>query len=316
MTAELVRSVRLPSIVAAIGNTPLVRLTQVARHVPGVEIYLKLEYTNPGGSVKDRPARRMVLAALESGELGAGKTLIDATSGNTGLAYSMLGAALGFPVCLVMPQNVTQARKNVASAFGAQVIYSDPLEGTDGAIRLVRELTAADPGRYFYPDQYGNQNNPLSHYEGTGAEILDALGDKITHFVAGIGTSGTLMGTSRRLHEHHRPIRCIGMQPDSALHGLEGLKHLPSSIVPAIYDESQIDETLFISTDDGWDMSEKLASDEGLHVGHSSGANVAAAVKIAERLTESGTSGCVVTIACDRSDRYFAPQKWDKRHEW
>lgn len=310
------RSKKLGSIVDAIGNTPLIRLDRVSRSAPGVEVYVKLEFCNPGGSVKDRPALRMMLDAIEKRQLTEDKILIDATSGNTGVAYSLLGAALGYRVELVMPKNVTKARKDITQAFGTRLVFSDPLEGSDGAIRTVRRLVAEQPDKYFYPDQYSNPNNPLSHYLGTGAEILDALGDRITHFVTGLGTSGTAMGTTRRLHEHSRPIHCVAAEPAEALHGLEGLKHMASSIVPKIYDPSVVDEVMPISTEDGWDMADRLAAEEGLHAGHSTGANVAAALKLAERLQKEQGGGCVVTIACDRGDRYFAPMKWEKKYRW
>lgn len=316
MRARLVRSKLLTSVAEAVGQTPLVRLERAAREAPSVEVYAKLEFANPGGSVKDRAALRMMTRALDDGRLTPDKILIDSTSGNTGVAYSLFGAALGVRVALVMPSNVSKARKDIARAFGTEVIYSDPLEGSDGAIRKARAIVAADPERYFYPDQYSNPDNPLSHYHGTGAEILDAVGDRITHFVAGIGTSGTIMGTSRRLREHHRPIRCVAVEPSDALHGLEGMKHLPSSLVPAIHDAAGYDETLRVTTEDGWDMADRLAREEALLVGHSSGANVFAAVQIARRLHREQGGGCVVTIICDRGDRYFAPLRWEKRYQW
>ncbi len=316
MRRSLVRSKVLGSVADQVGQTPLLRLERIGKTAPSVEIYAKLEFANPGGSVKDRPALRMMLDAIADGRLGAGKTLIDSTSGNTGVAYALFGAALGYPVELVMPSNVTKARKDIVQAFGAKIIYSDPMEGSDGAIRLVHKLAGENADRYFYPNQYANASNPKAHYLGTGREILDALGDRITHFVTGLGTTGTMMGTSRRLKEHTRPIRCIAVQPEDALHGLEGLKHLPSSIVPAIYDDAVPDETMWIGTEDGWDMSDRLAREEGLHVGHSSGANVFAALTIAERLHREQGGGCVVTIICDRGDRYFAPMKWERRYTW
>jgi cysteine synthase B len=316
MRSSLVRSRRLSSVLEAVGNTPLVRLERIARDAPSVEVYAKLEFCNPGGSVKDRAASRMITKALEAGKLGGGKILIDSTSGNTGVAYSLFGAALGIPVRLVMPSNVSKARKDIARAFGTEIIFSDPMEGSDGAIRLVREIVAKDPETYYYPDQYSNQNNPLAHYHGTGREILDALGDRVTHFVAGLGTTGTIVGTSRRLKEHTRPIRCIAVEPDQPFHGLEGLKHLESSLVPEIHDRSAYDETLRVSTEDGWDMADRLAREEALHVGHSSGAAVFAAVEVAKKLHREQGGGCVVTIVCDRGDRYFAPMKWEKRYLW
>jgi cysteine synthase B len=307
---------RIESVVDAVGNTPLVRLRHVAKTAPSVEVYAKLELANPGGSVKDRPALRMIQDALAKGQLGSDRTLIDSTSGNTGVAYSLYGAALGVRVKLVMPLNVSKPRKDIARAFGTEIVFSDPMEGSDGAIRRVREIVAAEPEKYFYPDQYANAANPLAHYHGTGAEILAAVGDRITHFVAGLGTTGTMMGTSRRLKEHPRPIRCVAVEPKEALHGLEGLKHLASSLVPPIFDASLPDERMGVSTEDGWEMADRLAREEGLHVGHSSGANVFAAVKVAERAHAEQGGGCVVVIVCDRGDRYFAPMKWERRYVW
>ena len=306
------RSDRIDSIVDAVGNTPLVRLRNVARETPDVEVYLKLEYTNPGGSVKDRPALQILRDAIADGRLTKDKTLIDATSGNTGVAYSIFGAALGQRITLVMPANVSQARKDITRAFGTELIFSDPMEGSDGAIRHCRELVQKDPARWFYADQYTNPSNPKAHYLGTGREILEQVGDRITHFVTGLGTSGTIMGVTRRLREHSRKITCVAMQPDEALHGLEGLKHMASSLVPGIYDAGVPHEQIAIGTEDGWDMADRLAREEGLHVGHSTGANVFAAVQVARRIGK----GCVVTIACDRGDRYFAPMRWEKHYDW
>jgi cysteine synthase B len=316
MTRSLIRSRRLASVIDAVGQTPLLRLERVGKTAPGVEVYLKLEFSNPGGSVKDRPALRMMKDAIADGRLTSDKVLIDSTSGNTGVAYSLVGAALGIRVQLVMPKNVTKARKDITRAFGTELIFSDPMEGSDGAIRLVRDIVQKNPEKYFYPDQYSNPSNPLAHYHGTGAEILDALGDRITHFVTGLGTSGTMMGTTRRLHEHHRKVHCVAMEPAEALHGLEGLKHMGSSIIPEIYDAHLPDEISSVTTEEGWDMTDRLAAEEGLFVGHSTGANVFAAVRIAEKLHAEGKPGCVVTIACDRGDRYFAPMKWDKKYVW
>lgn len=304
------------NIADLVGNTPMVRLRRIERECPGVKLFLKLEYRNPGGSVKDRAALQMIRDAELTGELTKAKILIDSTSGNTGVAYSILGAALGYRVQLVMPENVTQARKNVTRAFGTEIIFSDPMEGSDGAIRLVRRLVEAEPDKYFYPNQYGNPSNPKAHYLGTGREILLQVGDEITDFVTGLGTTGTVMGTTRRLREHHRPIRCYAAEPDDAMHGLEGLKHMASSIIPEIYDPSTLDGVLAVGTEEGWDMADRLASEEGLHVGHSSGANVAAALRIAQQRSSHGETGCVVTIACDRGDRYFAPLKWEKQYVW
>jgi len=316
MRSRLVRSKLLSSVAEAVGQTPLVRLDRAAREAPSVEVYAKLEFANPGGSVKDRAALRMMTRALEDGRLTSDKILIDSTSGNTGVAYSLFGAALGVKVALVMPSNVSKARKDIARAFGTEILFSDPMEGSDGAIRKAREIVAKDPEKYFYPDQYSNADNPLAHYHGTGVEILDQVGDRITHFVAGIGTSGTIVGTSRRLHEHTRKIRCVAVEPADPLHGLEGLKHLPSSLVPAIHDASAYDETMRITTEDGWDMSDRLAREEAMHVGHSAGAAIFAAIEIAKRLHREQQGGCVVAIVPDRGDRYFAPMKWEKRYLW
>ncbi|MDH5674972.1 MAG: cysteine synthase family protein [Myxococcales bacterium] len=306
------RARRIESVVDAAGNTPMIRLRKVAADVPDVEVYLKLEYCNPGGSVKDRPALQIMRDAIADGRLTRDKILIDATSGNTGVAYSIYGAALGYRVQLVMPSNVSQARKDITQAYGTELIYSDPMEGSDGAIRLCREIVEREGDKFFYADQYKNPSNPRGHYLGTGPEILAQVGDRITHFVAGLGTSGTCMGVTQRLHEHERKITCIAMQPAEAMHGLEGMKHMPSSLVPEIYDPARPDEHMTVTTEDGWDMADRLAEEEGLHVGHSTGANVFAALEVARRIGR----GCVVTIACDRGDRYFAPMRWEKHYEW
>lgn len=313
---RLQRSRRLDSILDGVGNTPLLRLKKVTQHVPDVDVYVKLEFLNPGGSVKDRPALRMIQDAVADGRLTPDKTIIDATSGNTGVAYSMIGAAMGYRVQLVLPKNASQARKDITQAYGTVLTYSSPMEGSDGAIRLVRQIVSENPERYFYPDQYSNPSNPRAHYEGTGREILDALGDRLTHFVAALGTSGTAMGTTRRLHEHHRRIHCVAAEPAEAMHGLEGLKHMASSIVPGIYDPSLPDENMPITTEEGWDMAEKVAELEGLFLGHSGGANVAAALKLAERAQREDGGGCIVTVACDRGDRYFEPIRWEKDYIW
>jgi cysteine synthase B len=310
------RSRRLESIIDAVGNTPLVRLRKVTADVPDVEVWAKLEFANPGGSVKDRPALRMMLDALADGRLTRDKILIDSTSGNTGVAYSIFGAALGIRVRLVIPSNVSKARKDIAQSFGTEIVFSDPMEGSDGAIRQAREIVARDPDTYFYPDQYSNPSNWRAHYDGTGREILEALGDRLTHFVAGLGTSGTMMGTTRRLREHPRPVVCVAVEPADALHGLEGLKHMASSLVPPIYDPKVPDRILPVGTEDGWDMADRLAREEGLHVGHSSGANIFGALQIARELQRSDRSGCVVAIVADRGDRYFAPLRWERQYVW
>ncbi len=316
MNAPLLRARAHDRILDAIGGTPLVRLSRLRelRGATGVKVYAKLELANPGGSVKDRAAKQMILDAIKEGRLSREKILVDSTSGNTGVAYAMIGAALGLKIELVMPRNVTEPRKRVARAYGAKLTFSDPMEGSDGAIRVVREMVAKDPDRYFYPDQYSNPSNPLAHYLGTGQELLDDLGSELTHFVAGLGTSGTVMGTARRLREAPFPIRCVAVEPSEALHGLEGLKHMASSIVPAIYDPKLPHEIMPVSTEAGWDMADRLAREEGLHVGHSSGANVWAAVEIAKAALAEGRPVCVVAIVADRGDRYFAPMKWEKSY--
>ncbi|MCB9667309.1 MAG: cysteine synthase family protein [Myxococcales bacterium] len=300
------------NITEAVGETPLVRLRHVGKNFPDVELYLKLEYRNPGGSVKDRSALQMMRDAVLDGRLDHQKTLIDATSGNTGVAYALFGAALGYRVKLVMPSNVSEARKDIAKAFGTELIFSDPMEGSDGAIHHCRALVDASPETYFYPDQYSNPSNPKAHYLGTGQEIIEQVGNRLTHFVTGLGTTGTFMGISRRLKEYRSSIRCVALEPDEALHGLEGLKHMETSMIPDIYDARMPDELLRIGTDAGWDMADRLAAEEGLHVGHSTGANVCGALQLAERIGR----GCIVTIAPDRGDRYFAPMRWEKHYEW
>ncbi len=297
----------LPTVTSLVGGTPLVRIERLAR-TAGVQIFAKLEYFNPGGSVKDRPALQMVLEALADGRLTPEKTLIDSTSGNTGVAYSWIGAALGFRVALVMPANVSVARKRITSAYGAELIYSDPLEGSDGSIRLARQLVQENAGRYFYSDQYSNEANPRAHYLSTGEEIWKQTAGKVTHFVCGIGTGGTVMGTGRRLREYQPGIRIIAVEPAEALHGLEGLKHMASSIVPAIYREEELDEKLSVSTEEGWEIADRLLAEEGLFVGRSAGAAMVGALRVARQLAAEGRPGTIVTLFPDRADRYFEPR--------
>ena len=294
----------IDTLAQAVGGTPLVRLRSLERG--GVEIWAKLEWFNPGGSVKDRAARQIVREALERGDL-PGRTLIDSTSGNTGIAYAWLGAALGVRVALVMPENVSDARKRIARAFGAQVIFSDPLEQSDGAIRLARKLVKEEPDRWFYADQYSNEANPNAHEATTAGEIWEATSGRVTHFVAGIGTGGTIMGTCRGLKARSSRVRCIAVEPAEPLHGLEGLKHMASSIVPRIYREEELDRKLSIETDEGWDMAERLIRDEGLLAGHSAGAAAAGAVQIARERETAGEAGMIVTLFPDRADRYLPP---------
>ncbi len=306
---------RVASVIDLIGNTPLIRLAAAeALAGGGVEIWAKAEFDNPGGSIKDRAARQMVLDAIEDGRLTRDKILIDSTSGNTGVAYSMLGASLDIEVHLVMPANVSAARKNITQAYGTKIIYSSELEGSDGAIVLVKKIVSDDPDRYFFPNQYANASNPKAHYLGTGQEIVEALGDRITHFACGVGTTGTVLGTGRRLKEFNAEIEVIAIQPDDSLHGLEGMKHLPSSIVPEIWrPEGIIDRMLEMPTEDAWDAAELLCKREAVFVGHSSGANVAGAIKVAR---EAGPGAVVVTVLPDRGDRYFRPMKWEKHYVW
>lgn len=306
---------RVASVLDLIGNTPLIRLRSVEAQAGGnVEIWAKCEFENPGGSVKDRAAKQMITDALAEGRLGPGKILIDSTSGNTGVAYSMIGAALGIPVHLVMPANVSVARKNITQAYGTKLIFSSEFEGSDGAIMLARDIVAKDPDRYFFPNQYANPANPGAHYLGTGVEIAEALGKRITHFATGIGTTGTIMGTGRRLKEFKPDIEVIGIEPDDSFHGLEGLKHLASSIVPDIWKpEGIVDRMMPMATDEAWDASEALCKAEGIFIGHSAGANVAGALRVAR---EAGPGAVVVTILPDRGDRYFQPMKWEKHYLW
>jgi cysteine synthase B len=294
----------IDSLAQAVGDTPLVRLRSLERG--GVEIWAKLEWFNPGGSVKDRAARQIVREALERGDL-PGRTLIDSTSGNTGIAYAWLGAALGARVALVMPENVSDARKRIARSFGAQVIFSDPLEQSDGAILLARKLVKEEPDRWFYADQYSNEANPRAHEATTAGEIWEATSGRVTHLVAGIGTGGTIMGTCRGLKARSSRVRCIAVEPAEPMHGLEGLKHMASSIVPRIYREEELDRKLSIETDEGWDMAERLIRDEGLLAGHSAGAAAAGAVQIARELEAAGETGMIVTLFPDRADRYLPP---------
>ncbi len=305
---------RAASVVDLVGDTPLIRLRSVEERAGGgVEIWAKCEFENPGGSVKDRAARQIMLDALADGRL-AGKRLIDSTSGNTGVAYSMIGAALGIPVTLVMPANVSVARMNITRAYGTELVFSSEMEGSDGALVLARQMVDADPEKYFYPNQYASPSNPKAHYLGTGAEILRSLGDRLTHFVAGIGTTGTIMGTGRRLKEHSRSIQVVAVEPDDSFHGLEGLKHLASSLVPPIWQpDGIVDRCLAMGTDQAWEASDSLCREEGVFVGHSAGANVAGACEVAR---QAGRGAVVVTVLPDRGDRYFAPMKWERQYVW
>jgi cysteine synthase B len=298
------------SVVDQIGNTPLLRLRRITRDLPaGVEIYVKAEHMNPGGSVKDRPALAMILDGERRGLLTPERTILDATSGNTGIAYAMIGAARGYRVALCLPRNASPERKRMLRVYGAQLIETDPREGTDGAQRHARALYEREPEKYFYPDQYNNPANWRAHYESTGVEIWQQTEGRITHFLAGLGTSGTFVGTTRRLKEFNPAIRCISMQPDSPLHGLEGMKHMPTAIVPGIYDPHLADENVEVSTEDAQRMARRLAREEGLFVGISSGANVFAALRLAHTLPRGSV---VVTILCDGGERYMSEEFWNE----
>ena len=293
------------SIVDQIGNTPLLRLA-IADVPAAVSLFAKLEFFNPGGSVKDRPARRMILEGLASGDLTPGKVILDSTSGNTGIAYAMIGAALGFPVRLAMPGSVTLERKAILAAYGAEVVLTDPAEGSDGAILEARRIQREDPGLYFKPDQYNNPANWWAHRDTTAPEIWAQTGGEITHFVATMGTSGTVMGVGRGLRKFRSEIVVVGVEPDDAFHGIEGLKHMASSIVPEIYDEGRLDHRMGVGTEAAYDATVSLARDYGILVGQSSGAAYVAACQVARRLTE----GTVVTVFCDGGDKYMTTPMW------
>ena len=304
LTKKAVRSGRDYLIESAIGNTPLIRLRSVTRDLSaGVAVLAKAEHLNPGGSVKDRAALSMILEGERSGRLRSGMTILDATSGNTGIAYGMIGAARGYPVTICLPQNASAHRKQILRSFGVEIIETDPLLSTDGAQLIARELFAKDRAKYFYPDQYNNPANWRAHYETTAAEIWAQTEGQanVTHFIAGLGTSGTFMGTVRRLKEFNAEIRAISMQPSSPFHALEGLKHMATAMVPGIYDPALADENVEVTTEDGQEMARRLSHEEGLLVGTSSGANVFAAVRLAMTLPHGSV---VVTILCDGGERY------------
>ena len=289
-----------------IGRTPLIRLKQFERESPGVELYAKAEWQNPGGSVKDRAAARMILEGERSGKLRPGLTITDATSGNTGIAYSMIGAAKGYKVKLFLPENASPERKLILRAFGAELVLTSPLEGTDGAIRAVRQLVAEHPDEYFYPDQYSNDANWRAHFDTTGPEIIEQTGGRVTHFLAGLGTSGTFMGTSRALRQFNPSIKVMSFQPDSPFHGLEGLKHMETAMVPAIYDASLADADLRVSTEDAHRCVRRLAREAGLMVGISAGGALAATLQFARNLGH----GVLVTVFPDGAEKYLTENFW------
>ena len=295
------------SILDLIGRTPLIRLRQMEKECPGVEIYAKAEWQNPGGSVKDRAAARMITEGEQSGALTPQKTILDATSGNTGIAYAMIGAARGYRVKLCVPENASQERKLILRAFGAELVLTSPLESTDGAIREARRLYAESPDTYFYPDQYNNDGNWRAHYDTTGPEIIEQTAGTLTHFVAGLGTSGTFVGTARRLRQFNKSIKLISFQPATAFHGLEGLKHMESAIIPGIYDPGIADQDLRVESEDAFEMVRRLAREEGVMAGISSGAAVSAVLQVARQLK----TGIIVTVCPDGAEKYLTEKFWN-----
>jgi cysteine synthase B len=299
------------TLLGQIGNTPLIRLAKVDEDLPGVEIYAKAEFFNPGGSVKDRAGLNMILEGERTGKLTKDHVLLDATSGNTGIAYAMICAIKGYRVKLCLPANASHERKQILKAYGAEMVFSDPGEGSDGAIRLCQKIFAAGEEKYFYPDQYGNPANWRAHFDGTGAEVIRQTDGRVTHFVTSMGTSGTFTGTSRRLKRDVPGVKCISAQPSSGFHGLEGLKHMPTAIVPAIYDPTLADDNLWIETEDAYAMTRWLGRHEGLLVGMSSGANVHAAREVGKRLAAQGQGGLIVTMLCDGATKYLSEAFWN-----
>jgi cysteine synthase B len=292
------------------GNTPLIRLDRLTAKLPGVQILGKAEWANPGGSVKDRAATAIVKAARAEGQLTGSQRLLDATSGNTGIAYAMLGAAMQFGVTLCVPKNVSPERKAILSAYGAEIVWTDPADGSDGAIRKARQMAADQPELYYYADQYGNDANWQAHYHGTANEIWEQTDGRVTHFIAGLGTSGTFMGVTRRLKELNPKIQCISMQPDSPFNGLEGLKHMATAIVPPIYDASLADQALECPTEEAYAMAKRLARKEGLLVGVSAAAAVATCLRVAEEEVRHDREAVIVTILCDSADKYLSERFW------
>ena len=299
-------------LIGNVGNTPLLRLAKITAGLPGIEIYAKAEYFNPGGSVKDRPALNMIIEGERSGALKSGKIILDATSGNTGIAYAMIATVKGYKVKLCLPKNASIERKRILKAYGAELVLTPADEGSDGAIRKVREIHAADPDLYFYPDQYNNPANWQAHYNTTAPEILEQTGSRVTHFVALLGTSGTFVGTALRLKKEIRDVECISAQPATGFHGIEGTKHMPTAIVPGIYDDSIASRNVWIETEDAYRMVRRLAREEGLLVGISAGGNVHAALSIGRELAAHGKQGVIVTVLCDAADKYLSEHFWDE----
>ncbi len=299
------------SLLDQIGNTPLVSLGRIVADLPGIEIHAKLEFNNPGGSVKDRPALNMILDGERTGRLIPGRIILDATSGNTGIAYAMVAAVKGYKVKLCLPDNASEERKRILRAYGAELVLTDPAEGSDGTIRVVREIYESNPDRYFYPDQYNNPANWKAHFSSTGPEIVAQTDGRVTHFVAMMGTSGTFTGVSRRLKQDVPFIRCVSAQPATGFHGIEGTKHMPTSIVPGIYDETLADENIWVETEAAYAMARRLAREEGLLVGISAGANVHAALTLGKRLAAEKRKAVIVTVLCDGASKYLSEPFWN-----
>jgi cysteine synthase B len=311
---EVVPVARAKSVLDLVGNTPLLEIKRLTQGLipSGVRIFAKLEGFNPGGSVKDRPAKNMLETGIAEGKLKPGKVILESTSGNTGIALAMLGATLGYPVELVMASNVSRERKKIIEAFGATIHYSDPQEGSDGAIVKCRQMLDENPDKYFKPDQYNNEANSEAHFKTTGPEIWHQTKGEVTHFLAAIGTGGTVMGTGRYLKTQHRSVQVIAVEPDDPFHGLEGLKHMASSIVPGIYHENQLDSKIPVGTEDAYEMVYRLAETEGLLVGQSSGAVLVAAIRLANTIRR----GTIVTVFCDFGDKYLSTNLWIGWQEW
>lgn len=308
MATEVKSSNRIgTSILDQIGNTPLIQIRHITKHLKDVQIVAKAEWFNPGGSVKDRAASRMIREAVASGALTKEKTILDSSSGNTAIAYAMIGAALGYKVTMVVPENVSDERKKILKAYGAEIVYTNPLEGSDGAIREAHRMVEADPEKYCMPDQYNNELNVQAHYETTGVEIWEQTQGTVTHFLATIGTSGTVMGTSKRLKECNSAVQCFAVEPEDPFHGLEGMKHMESSIQPGIYNKESLDGVLPANTEAAYEMTRRLSHEEGIFVGQSSGAVMVKALELAETLE----SGVIAVVFCDGGDKYLTTQVWE-----
>ncbi len=310
--APIYPAIQQTDVLSTIGRTPLVRLMHVTADLPGIEVFGKAEYTNPGGSVKDRPALNMILDGERTGKLTHDLVILDSTSGNTGIAYAMIAAAKHYRVKLCLPANASMERQRILKAYGAEVVLTDGAEGSDGAIRKCREIYNADPSRYFYPDKYNNPANWMAHFEATGPEIIEQTAGGVTHFVASMGTSGTFMGVTRRMRRDLPNVKCYSAQPSSSFHGLEGLKHMATAIVPGIYDDKLADGNVWVETENAYRMVRRMAREEGLLVGISSGANVDAALQLGRGLHREGKSAAIVTMLCDSADKYLSERFWDE----